>query len=285
MTGLRIAVASGKGGTGKTTVATNLAVALGQAGRKVTYIDCDVEEPNGRIFIKPVLKYRYNASVPVPRVSEDLCTHCGDCVEACEFNALSVLPDRVISFEELCHGCGACSLVCQEKAITEVPRRIGAVNTGRGCAVDFIEGRLNIGEAQAPPLIRAAKQHLLPGEVTILDAPPGTSCSVIEAVSDVQFVVLVTEPTPFGLHDLRLAVDMLKLLDIPHGVVINRDEGESSVTTEFCEQTGIEILMRLPYDRKIAEAYSRGKLLIPTLPEYVDRLMVLYDRITRKVAA
>lgn len=282
---LRIAIASGKGGTGKTTVATNLAAALSRAGREVMYLDCDVEEPNGRIFLKPTLDFRHEATVPVPRIDEKTCTHCGDCAEICEFNALTVLPERVMVFEDLCHSCGACSLVCPEKAVREIPRPIGVVNSGRGCRTGFVEGCLNVGEVQSTPLIRAVKDHSSPGEVAIYDAPPGTSCPVIEALSGADFVVLVTEPTPFGLHDLKLAVSMLNRMHIPHGVVINRDEGDSGIITDFCTGAGVEVLIRFPFDRKIAEAYSRGELLLDCCPEYTERLMILYDRITKRMAA
>jgi len=285
MSQIRIAVASGKGGTGKTTLATSLAAALSQAGKNVVYLDCDVEEPNGRILLKPSLTFKGEVSVPVPRVNEELCTHCGDCAAACEFNALTVLPDQVMVFEELCHGCGACSLVCPEKAIVEIPRPIGVINSGQGFGARFVEGCLNVGEAQSPPLIRAVKQHSLPGEVVIVDAPPGTSCPVIESIAESQFVILVTEPTPFGLHDLKLAVSMLEQRGIPHGVVINRDEGDSGIITEFCQGAGVDVLIRIPFDRRIAEAYSRGDLLSECCPEYVDRLMILFDSIVRRVAA
>ncbi len=282
---MRIAIASGKGGTGKTTLATSLASVLSRAGKDVVYLDCDVEEPNGRILLRPNIDTVSDMCVPVPEVVESRCTHCGDCAESCEFNALTVLPDKVLVFRELCHSCGACSLVCPEKAIEEVPHPIGEISTGRGFGARFVEGRLNIGEPQSPPLIKAVKQKSSTAEVVIIDAPPGTSCPVIESISGAQFVVLVTEPTPFGLHDLKLAVSMLRQLMIPCGVVINRDEGDSGLIIDFCASEGVEILTRIPFDRKIAEAYSRGELLSESCPEYARRLLMLFDTIVGQVAA
>jgi len=282
---MRIAIASGKGGTGKTTIATSMAAVLSQNGMDVAYLDCDVEEPNGRILLKPDIDIDREVSVPVPRIIEAKCTHCGDCSESCEFNALTVLPNKVIVFDELCHSCGGCALVCPEKAIEEIPRPIGVTSAGRGSGAGFVEGRMNVGESQAPPLIKAVKEHSSSAEIVIVDAPPGTSCSVIESIADSQFVALVTEPTPFGLHDLKLAVSMLGLLHLPHGVIINRDEGDSAIITEYCDKAGVEILACIPFDRKIAEAYSRGNLLSDCGSEYRNMLLTLFEKIERRVAA
>jgi MinD superfamily P-loop ATPase len=282
---MQIAVASGKGGTGKTTIATSLAVALAQEGRSVAYLDCDVEEPNGRIFLQPQLSERQVASVQVPRLVDSKCNYCGICSESCEFNALTVLKDSVLIYDELCHGCGGCALVCPEKAIEEVARPVGAVNAGTGRGVRFVEGCLNVGEVQAPVVIREVRKHAGLTDVVVVDAPPGTSCAVIESVTDCGYVILVTEPTPFGLHDLRLAVSMLQLLKLPHGVIVNRDDGDNREVLKFCNSSGVEILARIPFDRAIAEAYSRGELLTECHADYQAMLVDVFARIEKRAAA
>jgi len=282
---VRITVASGKGGTGKTTIATNLAVALARTGRDVAYLDCDVEEPNGHVFLNPEIADRQPVSVPIPVVDLGKCTFCRQCSDFCEFNALAVLKDNVLVFGELCHSCGGCTTVCPENAITEIARPIGEVRTGQGHKLGFVDGCLNVGEVQAPPLIKEVKRHTTDADIVIADAPPGTSCPVIEAVGDSDFVILVTEPTPFGLHDLELAASMLKRMHIPHGVVINRDGEGGSIIDRFCAEQHTEILARLPFDRKIAESYSRGVLLSEERPEYAAKLLDMYGIIERRVTA
>jgi MinD superfamily P-loop ATPase len=263
--GLTVAVASGKGGTGKTTIAVNLALAL-EASRPVQFLDCDVEEPNAHFFLNPRIEASEEVATPVPEIDDALCDYCGTCARICAYNALAVLKDTVLVFRELCHGCGACTHLCPKGAIREVPQRVGVVESGRAGAIDFLQGRLDVGRAMSPPIIRALKQRLNPGRTVIIDAPPGTSCPVIESVRNSDFCLLVTEPTPFGLHDLELAAGAANALDIPAGVVINRADGGQGddLIRNFCTGAGIPVLATIPFDRKIAEAYSRGETMIET---------------------
>ncbi len=261
-----IAIASGKGGTGKTTGAVHLAALLAAQGRAVQYLDCDVEEPNGHLFLKPQIEASASASIPIPAVDAAKCTSCGKCAEVCEFNAIAMLKKPLV-FPELCHGCGACALVCPFGAIRETPRAIGAVEIGCAGAIAFAQGRLNVGEPMSPPLIRAVKAKRIPEAIALLDAPPGTSCPVVATVRGADFVVLVTEPTPFGLHDLHLAVDTLRPLGRPLGVVVNRADEDRRVQ-DFCRARDIPLLAELPDDRRVAETYARGELLFDRLPEW-----------------
>ena len=270
-----ISVASGKGGTGKTTIATSLARSLG----KGQFLDCDVEEPNAHIFLKPQIDQKKPAGIPVPEVDESRCTHCGKCAEACEFNAIVVIKEKVLLFPELCHGCGGCSYICPEKAIKEKDRTIGVVERGPAGSIDFVHGILNIGEPMAPPLIREVKKFISHTGITIIDASPGTSCPVVGAVQDSDFCLLVTEPTPFGLNDLKLAVGMLSKLSIPYGVVINSAGLGDAEVENYCSSENIPILMTIPWDRRIAESYSRGVPLILALPEYKEQFLQLYEHI------
>jgi len=272
---LILSVASGKGGTGKTTIAINMALCLG----RVQFLDCDVEEPNAHIFLKPSVEETIPAVIPVPRVDLQKCTYCGKCSEACEFHAIVVLKEAVLTFDELCHGCGACSYICPEKAINEVDKEIGKIEIGHAGPIRFIRGILNIGEPMATPIIRKEKRLMSPSDITILDAPPGTSCPVIETVKDSDFCLLVTEPTPFGLNDLELAAGMVKKMAIPVGVVINRaDVGDQGVK-QFCRREGIPVLMEIPMDRRIAESYSTGVPMVEVLPDYRMKFLSLFDEI------
>ena len=281
---MRIAVASGKGGTGKTIVATNLAQALVHRGYTVTYADCDVEAPNGHIFLKPRITGRQAVTISVPEVDDARCTHCGRCGEFCQFSAIVCLGNSVLTFPDLCHGCGGCALVCTEHAIREVPREIGEVEEGRAGRLAVVQGRLRIGQAISPPLIRAVKRKLPPEGIAILDAPPGTACPMIETVRGADFVLLVTEPTPFGLHDLRLAVEAIRQLDIPIGVVINRAAGQDGVR-HFCGKADLPILLEIPDERRIAVAYSRGDLAVDAVPSYREWMHALYEGIRREATA
>ena len=216
-----LSVASGKGGTGKTTIAVNLAVSLEET-HSLQFLDCDVEEPNAHFFLKPQFTNEEVVSIPIPEILEENCTYCGKCAEICAYNALAVLKDNVLVFSELCHGCGGCSLLCPEKAIREKGHRIGTIEFGSAQNIQFIHGRLDIGQAMSPPLIREIKKYRNPTRLVVIDAPPGTSCPVVEAVKGSHFCLLVTEPTPFGLNDLQLTVETLRQMNIPLGVVINR---------------------------------------------------------------
>ena len=276
-----IAIASGKGGTGKTTVAVHLAAWLAAQGRAVQYLDFDVEEPTGHLFLKPVIETTETASSPVPIVNADACIACGKCARVCEFNAIAMLKKPLV-FPELCHGCGACVLVCPAGAIRETPRAIGVVETSHARANAFAQGRLNIGEPMSPPLIRAVRAKRDPEAVALLDAPPGTSCPVVATVRGADFVVLVTEPTPFGLYDLSLAVDTLRPMDLPLGVVVNRADEDRRVQ-DFCRGQNIPLLAELPDDRRVAETYARGELLFERLPEWRGFFDMLWKQIEARL--
>ena len=275
-----IAVASGKGGTGKTTVAVNLALSLPSV--QVQLLDCDVEEPNSHIFLNPVNEVIKPAYTLVPTVNYDLCDYCGKCAAACEYNALVVVPQKeVMVFPELCHGCGLCSLVCPQDAISEKTREIGVIKTGKSSdgSVDLVYGVLNIGEVMATPLIDQVKAELNPEKTVIIDVSPGTACPVIAAVQGSDYCVLVTEPTPFGLYDLRLAIGVLRVLKIPFGVVINKAGIGDRKVYEHCEKEGIQILLEIPYDRQIARCYSEGVPFVKEMPEWKERFAEIIDSI------
>jgi len=270
-----VAVASGKGGTGKTTVSVNLAWMLGS---EVRLLDCDVEEPNAHLFLKGVARGQEIVSIPVPQVDESLCDGCGECSRFCEYHAIVSFGAKPLVFPEMCHGCGGCAKVCPKKAIREVDKRMGVVETAQADNITLIQGRLDVGVAMAPPLIRAVKARLENGGPAILDAPPGTSCPVIATIRGADFVVLVTEPTPFGLHDLKLAVDMVRELGIPFGVVVNRVGIGDDRVHVYCGEQNIPVLLEIPDDRRIAEAYSRGELIVESLPEYRGLFLSLIEK-------
>jgi MinD superfamily P-loop ATPase len=277
-----ISIASGKGGTGKTTVATNMAVSL-ESG--VQLLDCDVEEPNAHLFIQPVIEEVKTITTPVPEVDMEKCTLCGKCGEICQFKAIVVIGETVLPFHELCHSCGGCMEVCPEKAITEVGRELGVIEFGHRNGLEFVHGKLRIGEAMSPPLIRRVREYTRPRALTIIDAPPGTSCPVIASMKDADFVLLVTEPTPFGLHDLKLAVGATRMLGIPCGLVINcSDIGDDQVSI-YARTKDIPVLMEIPFDRRIAETYSRGQMIVEVMPEWKEKFQQLYHRIEEIVGS
>ncbi len=277
-----VSVASGKGGTGKTTIATNLALSINEG---VQFLDCDAEEPNAHIFLKPAIKKTKKVFIPVPEIDESKCTYCGKCREVCAYNAIAVIPSSsgkkgsILVFSNLCHGCGSCSFFCPEKAIKEVDKEIGVIEIGNIGSMQFIHGRLNIGEAMAPPIIRQIKSFINPTRTVIIDAPPGTSCPVVETVKRSDFCVLVTEPTPFGLNDLILAVEVLRKLAVPFGVVINRSDLGNEKTDQYCSRENIPILMRIPFKKEIAVAYSKGEPIVKAFPEYKRDFKELFDKI------
>jgi MinD superfamily P-loop ATPase len=274
-----VTVASGKGGTGKTLLATGMAAVLGADGLPVQLLDCDAEAPNAHLFLHPRIVSEEAVLVPVPAVDADRCDHCGRCADVCAFHALAALPDQVLVFEHLCHGCGSCSRQCPTGAITERRRTIGCVSRGRAGAVGFAHGVLTPGEAQVTPVIRHLKALAAAavGGLVVLDAPPGSSCPVVETMRGCDYVLLVTEPTPFGLHDLRLAVAVARdALGLPVGIVVNRCDTGDEAVEQYCREERLPILLRLPFDRRIAEVYSRGLLWTDALPEYRDSLRSLY---------
>jgi MinD superfamily P-loop ATPase len=273
-----IAVASGKGGTGKTLMAASLALSLGPGAQ---LLDCDVEEPNASIFIKPEIEKTVKASVPVPAVDESKCDYCGRCAEVCEYNAIVVAKGKALIFPAMCHSCGACAMLCPRGAIIEKAREIGRIERGKRGSLKFVQGCLNVGETMSPPLIRQVKALTDPGRTVIIDSPPGTSCPVIAAIKGSDYCLLVTEPTPFGLNDLVLAVETVRKLGIPFGVVINRSDLGDDKTEAYCASENIPVLMRVPFKKEIAQAYSRGVALSEAFPEYAPKFRAIIEAVSR----
>jgi len=282
---MRIAISSGKGGTGKTTVATNLAVTASRAGRSVGYLDCDVEEPNGALFLKPQIAETRPVNVSIPKLDLDKCNACGECGKICQYSAVIAMGKTVMIFPELCHGCAGCWLVCPTGAITESHRQTGQLELGMAGDVHCVGGLLNIGEAMSPPVIAAVRDAAPDVDFLIMDSPPGTSCPVIESVRDTDLVLLVTEPTPFGLNDLKLAVEMVRALKLPLAVVINRADIGDGQARRYCELQGIDVLAEIPDDRQVAEAYSRGEMACDAIPKYRDLYGDLLTELEKKITA
>lgn len=276
-----LSIASGKGGTGKTLVSTSLALSL---GKQVQILDCDVEEPNVHVLLRPTIVQSKPVCIPVPKVDKTKCNYCGECARVCAYKAIAVVKDIVLIFPELCHGCGACSYLCPQKAMSEEGREMGLVEIGYCGEIDFVQGKLTVGEAMPTPVIREVKRHIDHTETVLIDVSPGTSCPVVEAVRDTDFCLLVTEPTPFGFHDLTLAIDMVKALGIPCGVVLNRAGSTYDRVEEYCLEKDISLLMRIPLDMRIARLYSRGVTLVQGMPEWRDRFLELFHTIERIVA-
>ena len=269
---MKIAVASGKGGTGKTTLSCAMAFAV---EGPVRLLDCDVEEPNSHFFVHPAIQRTEEVFSRVPEVDSDRCTNCGACGRLCRFSAIVPLVKKTLVFNELCHSCGGCARICPSGAITEVDKRIGSIEVGRHGDVEFVSGQLDVGQAMSPPVIRAVLRHASDHGLTIVDSPPGTSCPFVTAVKGCDAVILVTEPTPFGLHDLKLAVATVRELSIPFGVVVNRMVSELNPVSEYCAAEGIPLLLQIPEDRRVAQAYSRGQILTDVLPEVREKLAAL----------
>jgi MinD superfamily P-loop ATPase len=274
-----VSIASGKGGTGKTSVAVNLALSIDN----VQLLDCDVEEPNVHLFLKPKISQTQVVTVSVPNVNEEICDHCRKCADFCQYNALFVGSDKVLVFPDLCHNCGGCTLVCPKDAISEDQHKIGTLKLGSTDDIELVYGELEVGEPMAVPLIREVKKNIRNGKNVILDSPPGISCPVIQTVKNSDFSVLVTEPTPFGLHDLKIMVQVLESMEISLGVIINRAGIGDSKVYEYCEEKGIPILLEIPYERKIAELYSRGIAFSQKMPEWKAKFQALFETIRKCV--
>lgn len=278
---MKIAIASGKGGTGKTTVSLNLALSLSD----VQLFDCDVEEPNCNLFLDFGLEKVEDVVCPVPVINQEKCSICRQCSDFCRYNALAALPDRVLFFPSLCHGCGGCSVLCSEKAIRESQRSLGVIEKAKGkSSPEFYRGILNIGETMTSAVIKTLKKYIDDRKTAILDAPPGTACPVIASIGDVDYCVLVTESTPFGFHDLRLAVNVVRSLKVPFGVVINRWGLGDSRVEEYCKAEGIPILLRIPNYLKIAELYSRGIPFVREMPEWNEKFIGMFEAIKLQLA-
>jgi MinD superfamily P-loop ATPase len=284
---MRIAVASGKGGTGKTTVATSLALSLAKQDKEISFLDCDVEAPNAHLFLQPEFRQTKNVKRLIPQVDAETCSGCGRCADVCQYHAIVVLGGKTLVFPELCHGCGSCTLECPEGAITEMAEKLGILEAGSTPqGIWFARGLLDIGEPMAVPVIHQLKnwQPLQSRQIAIWDSPPGTSCPVVESIRGADYLLLVTEPTPFGLHDLKLAAQLGTELEIPLGVVINRDGIGNNQVEDFCREAQIPLLMRIPLDREIATGIAQGKALIEIQPEYQARFQEMYARIAVEVA-
>lgn len=275
---MKIAIASGKGGAGKTTIATSLAVIGAEQGLSMAYLDCDVEEPNGHLFLNPVLNDQQVVNVPIPQVDDTACRvagMCGHCGKACQFSAIVCLGDVVVVNPDLCHGCGACILACPANALKEVPHRTGMVQAGRAGDIYFAHGLLDVGQAMATPIVRRVKSLAPVAGIVLVDAPPGTTCPTVETLRDSDLVLLVAEATPFGFHDFTLAVDMVQMLQLRATAVLNRVDGPVQDIQAWCAQHGIPILAEVSADRHVAEVYARGEMPIHTVPEFRQKMELL----------
>ncbi len=277
---MKIAIASGKGGTGKSTLAVNLAYLLSKMNKNVCLLDCDVEEPNCHIFLKPEIKSTQKIFLPVPEADNEKCTGCGKCTEICQFNSLALIKNSIMVFPELCHNCGGCWRICSEKALVKAQKEIGEVQEAKSGNLHFIHGKTKIAEPMSPPLINAVKEKGNSADVEIIDCPPGTSCPMIAAIEGADYVILVTEPTPFGLYDLKLAVDVVKKLKFNAGIVINKSSYNDHLIEDFAAKKNMEILAKIPDDKKIAEYYSTGGIIIEKIPEYKEIFENLNERIS-----
>jgi MinD superfamily P-loop ATPase len=270
-----IAIASGKGGTGKTSVATNLALSL----EKIQILDCDVEEPNIHLFLKPKIRLKKTVTIPVPIVNEEICDFCGKCADFCQYNALFVSKQKVLFLPELCHSCGGCLMVCPRGAIKEKQRETGTLFISSAGNSELVYGELKVGEPMAIPVIHEVKKQIAEDKEVIIDSPPGTSCPFVETVKGSDFCILVTEPTPFGLHDLKITVKVLEKIKIPFGIIVNRAGIGDNKVYEYCRNNNIQILLEIPFQRKIAELYSEGIPYSLKLPEWKKKFQTLFNKI------
>jgi MinD superfamily P-loop ATPase len=272
-----LSIASGKGGTGKTTVAVNMALSL----ENVQLLDCDVEEPNAHILLQPAITSVTSIYKHVPQIMEGRCNYCKQCARFCTFHALFVAADTALVFPELCHSCGGCSLICPEQAIIEIQHQVGTIQTARAKDIELVYGELQVGEPMPIPLIKAVTQRINPEKTVLIDAPPGTACPFVASVYPSDYCILVTEPTPFGLHDLQIAVKVLAQLEIPYGVIINRAGIGDQRVNNYCEDENIPILLEIPYDRAIARLYSQGIPFVTEMPEWRQQFQQIYRQIMR----
>lgn len=275
-----ITVASGKGGTGKTTVAASLAHSLADS----VYLDCDVEEPNGHLLLHPDYYSKESAFKVLPEIDASKCTVCGKCAELCEFNALINLQTEIMIIEEMCHSCGVCEYFCPEKAIKEIPKEIGKIRIGYNTEnILCIDGVLRVGEISAVPLIKAVKERTKPGMVNIIDSPPGTSCSMVETVRESDYCLLVTESSPFGLSDLKLAVEVVQTLGTPFGVIINKYDVTYTEMVIYLKNNNIDLLMKIPFSKEVAQTYSEGVLPVSKDPLLKEEFIKLFQNVSNKI--
>ena len=274
-----ISVASGKGGTGKTSVAVNMALSVGN----VKLLDCDVEEPNAHLLLHPKMQKKETVYTSIPKIDRTLCNTCGDCTRFCQYNAIFVTKEKILVFPELCHSCGGCALICPQKAITWEKYEIGSINFGANDGVALVYGELNVCNPLSVPVIKSVKKQIKDKENVILDSPPGTSCPFVETVIGSDFCLLVTEPTPFGLHDLKIAVKVLQKVKIPFGVVVNRAGIGNRKLYDYCAEKNIRVMLEIPYKRRISELYSKGVPFSLEMPEWEEKFKTLYIEIGRLV--
>ena len=278
---MRIAVLSGKGGTGKTLVSVNLAA----AAKTSTYIDCDVEEPNGYLFLKPEGIQEEEISVEIPKVNNELCNGCRKCVDFCNFNALAYIKDKLIVFDDVCHSCGGCILVCPEKALTEKAKVIGKIQKGVSGEVVVWTGILNTGEATGIPIIKKLLASVNPhgNRLTFIDCPPGSACIVMESIKDADYCILVAEPTLFGVHNLNMVYELVKLFNKPFGAVVNKCLEEENPAEKFCLDNNIKILSRIPFDHELGALNSNAEIAVNKSKRYRELFSSLLDTVTKEV--
>lgn len=279
---MKIAVASGKGGTGKTFLATNLFYVLSEVNEQVTLLDCDVEEPNSSLFIKPNITETIAFKQSVPLIDQDKCIGCRKCSDNCQFNALITIKSKTYVYDDMCHSCGLCMRICPTGAITKKEKQVGVITKGDLGSGIFVEGRTDIGTELSSSLVSEVKKYSNTKGIVIIDAPPGTSCNVVETVKDCDYVILVTEPTPFGLNDLKLAVELMNKLKLPFGVAVNRMISGTGIVGDYCEENGFDIIFKMELDRSVAESYSEGHLVVRDIPVYRQKFISLVSEIKNR---